>query len=410
MELLIGPFSELLSFEGLSLKGALSDEELIIQKEAGVWVKDGKVLKTGPFHDLSMEAIAQNVRISHLVTPMVVLPGFVDAHTHICFGGSRARDYAMRNAGKSYLEIARSGGGIWDSVQQTRKASKKELIADIKNRAQRHLKNGITTIEVKSGYGLNQEQELKMLEAIKEANEETDAHLISTCLAAHIFPKDFDGEKEVYLEYILSDLLPELKIQKLSNRVDIFIEDTAFEEAMSKDFLLKAKGQGFDLTVHADQFHPGGSQIAVEVGARSADHLEASRDKEVELLAKSNTIPVVLPGASMGLGEPFGPARKLLDGGASLAIASDWNPGSAPMGQLLTQAAVLGTYEKLSTAETLSALTFRAAAALGLSDRGRLVGGMLADMVAFPVGDHREILYHQGSLKPTMVWKDGKLC
>ena len=410
MEILIGPFAELLSFEGLNLKGALSDEELNIQKEAGVWVKDGKVLKTGPFHDLRIEANAQGVRISHLDTPMVAMPGFIDAHTHICFGGSRARDYAMRNAGKSYLEIARSGGGIWDSVQQTRKASQANLVAGIKARAERHLKDGITTIEVKSGYGLNLEQELKMLEAIQEANQLCEADLISTCLAAHIFPKDFEGEKEAYLTYILSEILPELKQKNLTNRVDIFIEDTAFEEAMSKDFLLKAKAQDFDLTVHADQFHPGGSQVAVEVGARSADHLEASGDKEVEMLAKSDTIPVVLPGASLGLGEPFGPARKLLDGGASLAIASDWNPGSAPMGQLLTQAAVLGTYEKLSTAESLAALTFRAAAALGLSDRGKLVQGMLADMVAFPVADHREILYHQGSLKPGLVWKAGKLC
>ncbi|MDW3646456.1 MAG: imidazolonepropionase [Bacteroidia bacterium] len=410
MEILIGPFAELLSFEGLGLKGAISDEELLIQKEAGVWVKDGRVLKTGPFHDLRIEANTQNVRISHLDSPMVALPGFVDAHTHICFGGSRARDYAMRNAGKSYLEIARSGGGIWDSVQQTRNASKADLISGIKNRAARHLKDGITTIEVKSGYGLNLEQELKMLEAIREANLETEAELIPTCLAAHICPKDFDGEKEAYLAYILSDILPELKNRKLTNRVDIFIEDTAFEVGMSKDFLLNAKAQGFDLTVHADQFHSGGSKIAVEVEARSADHLEASGEKEVEILAKSNTVAVVLPGASMGLGEPFGPARKLLDGGASLAIASDWNPGSAPMGNLLTQAAVLGTYEKLSTAETLSALTFRAAAALGLEDRGRLLGGMRADIVAFPVSDHREILYHQGSLKPNMVWKAGKLC
>jgi len=263
---------------------------------------------------------------------------------------------------------------------------------------------------VKSGYGLNQEQEVKMLEAIHEANQLTEADLISTCLAAHIFPKDFEGEKEAYLQYILSDILPELKERNLTKRVDIFIEDTAFEEAMSKDFLMKAKALDFDITVHADQFHAGGSQVAVQVGARSADHLEASGDREIEILAKSNTIPVVLPGASMGLGEPFGPARKLLDGGASLAIASDWNPGSAPMGQLLTQAAVLGTYEKLSTAETLSALTFRAAAALGLVDRGRLISGMLADMVAFPIADHREILYHQGSLKPQMVWKAGKLC
>ena len=165
---------------------------------------------------------------------------------------------------------------------------------------------------------------------------------------------------------------------------------------------------GFDLVVHADQFTTGGSRIAVETGALSADHLEASTDIEIKQLAASDTVAVVLPGASLGLGIGFAPARKLLDAGASMAIASDWNPGSAPMGDLLTQAAILGAFEKLSTAETFAALTFRAAKALNLNDRGTIEPGKLADMQAFPCADYREILYHQGKLKPAKVWKRGE--
>ncbi|MDP2059249.1 MAG: amidohydrolase family protein, partial [Flavobacteriaceae bacterium] len=228
-----------------------------------------------------------------------------------------------------------------------------------------------------------------------------------TCLAAHIIPKDFEGDAPVYLHYITEKLLPILKREKLTNRIDIFIEQTAFSEKEATQFLNRSKQMGFQITVHADQFSVGGSAVAIEMGAQSADHLEASKTKEIEQLAASDTVAVVLPGASLGLGMPFAPARKLLDAGCCLAIASDWNPGSAPMGDLLTQAAVLGAYEKLSTPEVFAGLTFRAAHALGLEDRGRIQSGMLADLIGFPCGDYRDILYRQGNLKPELVWKNG---
>ena len=171
---------------------------------------------------------------------------------------------------------------------------------------------------------------------------------------------------------------------------------------------IRPKKQGFDITVHADQFSSGGSKVAVDSGAISADHLEASGDKEITMLAKSDTIATALPGASMGLGVAFTPGRKLLDSGGALAIASDWNPGSAPMGDLLMQAAVLGSYEKLSNAEVLSGITYRAARALNLSDRGMLAPGMCADLLLFETDDYREIFYHQGKLKPLKVFKNGK--
>jgi imidazolonepropionase len=208
---------------------------------------------------------------------------------------------------------------------------------------------------------------------------------------------------------ITEELLPEIKNRNLSNRIDIFVEKGAFSVDAAKKYLLKAHEMGFDVILHGDQFSTGSAQLANEVNALSIDHLEAADKQEIEILAKGNTIPVALPGASIGLSEPFASARKLLDAGTSLVIASDWNPGSAPMGDLLAQAAILGIYEKLSMAEVWAALTFRAAAALKLNDRGILKPGMKADFIAFKTNDYREILYRQGQLKPEKVWKNGKL-
>ncbi|MEM8523564.1 MAG: imidazolonepropionase [Bacteroidota bacterium] len=405
---LIGPFKQLLAMNDLPIKGKLQDEDLPVVEQAGILIKDGRVEKIDEFEKLYKNYKEQLESVEEIKGDLVALPGFIDAHTHICFSGSRAKDYAMRNGGKSYLEIAREGGGIWDTVTKTRAASQADLIEGILQRIKQLLNNGITTIEVKSGYGLSVEEEYKMLKAIQLANKSTFADLIPTCLAAHIFPKDYDGTITDYLVEISEKLFPKMIAENLGNRVDAFIEEEAFSAQIVAPYFQKAKSLGFDLTVHADQFHTSGSEVAVNFEAVSADHLEASSGKEIELLAKSKVIPVALPGASIGLGCDFTPARKLLDLGASLAIASDWNPGSAPMGDLLTQAAILGTFEKLSNAEVLAGITFRAAAALRLNDRGRLEKGKLADIVAFPADHFNEILYHQGQLKPSQTWKQGK--
>ena len=399
-----GPFTQLLPFTGLAIKGALNDDQLQIIENAGILVAEGKILNVGPFEEIKKDAD----EIREFQTDSVCLPGFIDAHTHICFAGSRANDYAMRNAGKSYLEIAKAGGGIWDTVSNTRQASEQHLIEGIKKRSQQHLMHGVTTIEIKSGYGLSFDEELKMLHAIKKAAGAINQDIVATCLAAHMKPKDWQGSPSSYLRHISDDLFPILKAEQLSHRIDAFIEESAFTIEEITPYFKKAHQFGFDLTVHADQFSTGGSQVAVSFGALSADHLEASGDREISLLAKSNTIAMALPGASLGLGCAFTPARKLLDQGAALAIASDHNPGSAPMGNLLTQACILGTFEKLSNAEVLAAITFRAAKALKLNDRGTLAPGQKADFLAFPTNDYRDITYHQGQLRPMMVFKDGK--
>ncbi|MEO0571193.1 MAG: imidazolonepropionase [Bacteroidota bacterium] len=400
----IGPFTQLLPLTGLPVKGALKDEELEIIKNGAILVSEGKILKVGFFDDLKKETDT----IEYVAGDSVCLPGFIDAHTHICFGGSRAKDYAMRNAGKTYLEIAKAGGGIWDTVTKTRQATEEELVQGIIQRAAIHLKNGITTIEIKSGYGLSVNEELKMLRAIKKASEAVAQDIIPTCLAAHMKPRDRTGSPTSYLEEISKQLFPLLKSEGLANRIDAFIEESAFSADEIAPYFKATKNYGFDITVHADQFTAGGSKVAMDHNAISADHLEASGEKEIANLAKSNTIAVALPGASIGLGCSFTPARNILDQGGALAIASDHNPGSAPMGDLLTQASILGTFEKLSNAEVLSGITFRAAQALNLENRGRLIARGVADFLAFPTKNYQEITYHQGQLKPTAVWKNGK--
>lgn len=401
---LIGPFSQVLTMGNLPLKGALKDEQLIIIENGGILISEGKILSVGVFNYLKTQADS----IETIDYDAVCLPGFIDAHTHICFGGSRANDFAMRNSGKSYLEIAKAGGGIWDTVTKTRLETKASLIEGIQKRSQAHLRFGVTTLEVKSGYGLSVNEELKMLRAIKKANENCTQDLVATCLAAHMIPRDWTGNAEEYLNEISENLFPVLQSEGLANRVDAFIEESAFSAEQIKPYFKRAKQMGFDITVHADQFSTSGSQVAIDFDAVSADHLEASSLKEVELLAKSNVIPTALPGASIGLGCDYTPARKLLDAGASLAIASDHNPGSAPMGNLLTQACILATFEKLSNAEVLAGLTFRAAAALNLNDRGTIEKGKKADFTVFKTNNYQEITYHQGQLKPSMVFKNGE--
>lgn len=404
---LIGPITQVLTMERLPLKGALKDEQLEILENAGILIEGEKILEVGSWQRLKKEF--PQAELFELEGNFVAMPGLIDCHTHSCFGGSRAGDFAMRNAGKTYLEIAQAGGGIWDTVTQTRKLRLEELAEKTVINSNRHLSDGVTTIEVKSGYGLSVEEELKMLRAIQLANQSTPTDLISTCLAAHMKPRDYEGTNSEYLQHLSSELFPILKTEKLTKRIDAFVEKSAFSPEEIGPYFKKAKEMGFDITVHADQFTTGGSKVAVEFGALSADHLEASTASEIALLATSNTISVALPGASIGLGCAFTPARKILDQGGALAIASDWNPGSAPMGDLLAQASILATFEKLNTAEVLSGITFRAAAALRLSDRGRISSGKLADFILFPTSDYREILYNQGKMKPKMVWKIGRL-
>jgi len=403
---IIGPFKQILTLSNIPYKGAVKDEQLEILTDAALVVKDGKIEDVGEWSTIKEKY--PTAQIEEITDDRVLLPGFIDSHTHICFGGKRSKDFAMRLNGKTYLEIAESGGGIWSTVTNTRKDSIEELSESALLRANRLIENGVTTIEVKSGYGLSVEDELKMLEAIQKLKNSTRATIVPTFLGAHMKPRDFEGSDAEYLQLLVDEVFPIIQENDWSNRVDIFTEQTAFSIEDSREYLQKAKELGFELTVHADQFTAGSSIMAVELGAVSVDHLEFSGEKEIKAIADSNTVAVALPGASIGLGMQFTPARKLLDAGACLGIASDWNPGSAPMGDLLTQASILATYENLSMAEVLSGITFRAAKALNLMDRGKIEKGLQADFVSFPTDDFRDIIYYQGQLKPNQVWLAGE--
>ena len=404
---LIGPFRQIITLANLPLKGAIHENQVEVLEDGGIIIDDETIVEIGNFETLSLQY--PTIEIEQIKTEQILLPGFVDSHTHVCFGGNRAKDFAMRLDGKTYLEIAESGGGIWSTVTETRKKTVDELKdITIKHIAQL-AKQGITTAEVKSGYALSVEGEIKMLEAINMTNQESEIDLVPTFLGAHMKPKDFEGSNKEYLELLVKEVFPKLKADDLANRIDIFVEQSAFSVEEGDYFLNEAKNQGFEITIHADQFTAGGSYLATKYNALSADHLEFSGEEEVKNLANSNVVATVLPGASIGLGMQYAPARKLLDAGCCVSIASDWNPGSAPMGNLLTQASVLATFEKLSMAEVLAAITFRAAKALNLADRGTIEKGKKADFISFSTFDYRNIIYYQGQLQPTHVWKNGVL-
>lgn len=384
-------------------RGAISDNSLEIIDDGGVVIEDGKIIEVGDFLSLSKN----NLDVREITYPCVLLPGFIDSHTHVCHYGNRSDEYAKRNSGISYQQILEEGGGIHNTMNSTSNSTDEQLTDDTLNRLKRHFQEGVLTCEVKSGYAPNLEDEVRMLRIINEIDSSNDIDLISTCLAAHVTPKKYESSKK-YLDSIVNDLLPIIKEENLSNRVDIFIEEKAFSVTEASNFLEKIKSD-FYITAHANQFTSGGLKVGVDNGAVSVDHLEVITDQEIDYLSKSDTTGVVLPGCSLGLGIPFAPARKLLDNNCKVSIASDWNPGSAPMGDLLMQASLLGSTEKLSNAEVLAGITCRSANALSLEDRGSLENGKIADMIGFKTNDFRDILYNQGKLKPSFICKRGKI-
>ena len=384
-------------------RGAISDNSLEIIDDGGVVIEDGKIIEVGDFLSLSKN----DLDVREITYPCVLLPGFIDSHTHVCHYGNRSDEYAKRNSGISYQQILEEGGGIHNTMNSTSNSTDEQLTDDTLNRLKRHFQEGVLTCEVKSGYAPNLEDEVRMLRIINEIDSSNDIDLIPTCLAAHVTPKKYESSKK-YLDSIVNDLLPIIKEENLSNRVDIFIEEKAFSITEASNFFEKIKND-FYITAHANQFTSGGLKVGVDNGAVSVDHLEVITDQEIDYLSKSDTTGVVLPGCSLGLGIPFAPARKLLDYNCKVSIASDWNPGSAPMGDLLMQASLLGSTEKLSNAEVLAGITCRAANALSLEDRGSLENGKIADMIGFKTNDFRDILYNQGKLKPSFICKRGKI-
>lgn len=341
-----------------------------------------------------------------------VTPGLVDCHTHAVFSGSRAQEFEQRIAGKSYAQIAAEGGGIRTTVEAVRQAGEEQLVALARPRLARMLRHGVTTVEIKSGYGLSVPDELKMLRAVRRLAAEQPVELIGTYLAAHTTPRELAGRGDDYLDTVFADeVLAVLRDEKLAEFCDVFCEQTAFDVTQCRRILNKAKGFGLVPKVHADQLSAmGASRLAAEVGAISADHLEHIDDAGTAALGAAGTIPVLLPACSFFLGVSQAPARRLLDADLPVAVATDCNPGSSMVESLPLTLSIACTQMRMTPTEALVAATANAAAAVGRQGRvGAMAVGHQADLVILDVPDHRQWLYEVGRNCVRQVIKKGRV-
>ncbi len=349
----------------------------------------------------------------------VVMPGFVDPHTHALWAGDRSAEFELRLQGKTYLEILAAGGGILSTVRATRSASLDQLIAETRPRLQEMLRYGTTTAEVKTGYGLNLESELRQLEAILALDEAGTLELVPTFLAAHAIPPEFRRDPDGYTTQLCEQGIPALRQFCLAQTarqpglrpfVDVFCETGAFSLFQSWRILTAAREAGFPLKIHADEFdNLGGASLAVELGAASADHLVKTSTPDIEALGRSNTVAVALPCTPFGLAESeYTPARALLEANAILALATDLNPGTAWCGNMQFVLALACRYLKLTPAQAIAAATINAAAAIGRADRiGSLEPGKQADLLILSVADYRHLGYRFGGNLVRTVIKRG---
>jgi imidazolonepropionase len=340
-----------------------------------------------------------------------VLPGLIDSHTHLLFAGSREDEFEQRLEGATYQEIAARGGGINATVRRVRAASKDELKELARRRLTRLLRFGVTTVEVKSGYGLTLADEIKCLEAIAELNAEGPLELVPTFLGAHAVPPEFKSDRAGYLRLLADEMLPEVARSGLAEFCDVFCETGVFSVAESERLLRRAVELGLRLKVHADELTPlGGAEMAARLGAASADHLLCVTDAGIEALAASATVATLLPGTAFFLGVPYAPARRLIERGAAVALASDCNPGTCPTENLPLVGAMACTQMKMLPGEVVTALTLNAAAALGRADRiGSLAPGKQADLVVCDVPNSRHLFYHYGVNHAWRVVKRGRV-
>ena len=342
----------------------------------------------------------------------VIFPGFIDCHTHGVFGSPRLDDHERRALGVDYKAIAAAGGGILQSVRDVRARSEAELEGLTRARLRALLANGATTIEVKSGYGLELEAELKQLRVISRLAAELPATLVPTFLGAHEVPPEYRGKRDAYIRLVCEEMIPTVAKQKLATSCDVFCEPGVFSAAESRQILAAATRQGLAVKLHADELDgSGGAELAAELGALSADHLAAISDAGVRALAASPTVAVLLPATMVFLGKRSqAPARRLIEAGAAVALASDYNPGTSPTMSLPLVMTLAVSQLGMRHAEVVTAVTVNAAAALGLHDRGQIAAGCVADLVIAAVDDWREVAYWMGRGVVSAVWTAGSAC
>ncbi len=381
--------------------------ELGIIENAAVLIENERLQWIGTMDQLSMGKLKDtDVLDCH---DKIVLPGFVDSHTHCVFAGSRDDEFAMRSAGATYQEIAERGGGILGTVRYTRKTSKKEL----KKHARRHLSammaHGTTTVEIKSGYGLDMENELKMLEAINELNDEEVMTIVPTFLGAHAIPPELRTEKSAYIREVCDRMIPYVGAKKLAVFCDVFCEHGYFELDESREILLQGKKFGLLPKIHAEELAAsGGAGLARELGAVSADHLEHISPEGIAALAQAGVVGTILPGVSFFLNHRHAPARALIDAGVPLAIATDFNPGSCMSYDMPMMMTIACTQMNMSPEEAITASTLNGAAALNLSHEiGSVEIGKRGDLCVYSVPDYKHLAYHFGENHLSKLVKNG---
>ncbi|MEX1274404.1 MAG: imidazolonepropionase [Bacteroidota bacterium] len=380
-----------------------------VLEHVSVLIEGEKIRGIGPVESFD-QSLADDATVLDAST-YVALPGFVDSHTHMVFAGSRENEFAMRAKGISYGEIAAAGGGILSTVKATRAASKKELKKLASKRLDAMMKHGTTTVEVKSGYGLNEESEIKMLEAINELAEEHFMTIVPTFLGAHALPPEFKDDRQGYIDLLCERMLPYIAKRKLARFCDVFCEENYFTAQEAAVILGKALALGLKPKLHADEFKAiGGTPLAAELQAVSVDHLEHLDEAGLQALRKGNTVAVLLPGVSFFLRNPYAPARRLIDAGVPVAIASDFNPGSCMAFSMPLMMTIACTQMGMTPEEAIVAATLNGAAAVGASDTlGSIEVGKQADIMLYDVPNYRFLAYHFGVNHVAGVIKRGVL-
>ncbi len=424
--LLIHSAAQLLTLAGDAPKRGAAQSDLAIILDGALAITGAEISALGATRDILPLADSQTRLID--ARGKIVLPGFCDAHTHVLFAGDRANEFEKRLQGATYLDIQKAGGGIMSTVRATRAASRAELVAQTRVRLDAMLAHGTTTAEVKTGYGLNLETEIKMLDAIAALNADHAMDLIPTFLGAHVVPEEYKGREDAYVTLIVEEMLPAVRNSKLkilnsatnsnfefriSNLfVDVFCDDGAFTLEQTRRILTRAKELGFALRVHADEFaNLGAASLAAELGAASADHLMVTRRDEMRAMAASNVVAVLLPGTTFGLGlNNFADGRAFIEENVPVALGSDINPGTCWCESMPFILALACRYEKLTPAEAIVAATINAAASLGIADRvGSLEPGKIADVLIANVPDYRHLAYRFGANPVETVIKRGRV-
>lgn len=385
--------------------------DLGIIDDGALLVRDGRVAAAGRYADLKSQFGLDTEVVD--AGGGVVMPGFVDAHTHLVFAGNRAAEFEQRIEGASYQQIAAAGGGIRATVRWTRQATESELLEAGRRHARWFLANGTTTVEAKSGYGLEVEAECKILRVLRRLREEGPLEIVPTFLGAHEIPEEFAGRAEAYAEAVIQEMLPRVAADRLAEYCDVFCEPHLFPVPLARRILLAARARGMGLRLHADQFAlTGGATLAAELRAATADHLEHTDPTSMDALAAAGVQPVLLPGSVYGLGlDRYPDARAMIERGLAVVLATDFNPGSSPTASMPMILSLACTQLRMTPAEAVTASTINAAHSLGRGTQtGSLEAGKRADFAIYACRDYREIPYHFGVNLLRGVWRNGTSC